>query len=105
MVNAPRDCCIGAAKRPAVRPDGCLEYALVVGPYGRDVLNDNGEHLVRTAVDCGMTIANMFFSTPKGDQQSTYVILKGDAWRLDYIMTRHADRRLIRMNCLRGVAC
>ena len=35
-----------------------LEYAEVVGPYGRDVLNDNGEHLVRIASDAGMTIAN-----------------------------------------------
>ena len=68
----------------------------VVGPYGRDVLNDNGEHLVRTAADADMTIANTFFSTPKGGQQSTYVSPKGDAWRLDYILTRHADRRLIR---------
>ena len=25
---------------------GSLEYAQVLGPYGRDVLNDHGEHLV-----------------------------------------------------------
>ena len=50
---------------------GSLEYAHVLGPYGRDVLNDNGEHLVRAAADAGMTIANTFFSTPKGGQQAT----------------------------------
>ena len=75
---------------------GSLEYTQVIGPYGRDVLNDNGEHLVRTAADAGMAITNTFFSTPKGGQQSTYVSPKGDAWRLDYILARHADRRLIR---------
>ena len=42
-----------------------------------------------------MTIANTFFST-KGEQQSTSISPKGDAWRLDYILTRHADRSLIR---------
>lgn len=52
---------------------------------GRDVKNDNGEHLVRTTEDTGMTIANTFFSTPKGD-----------AWCLDYISTRHEYRRLVR---------
>ena len=73
-----------------------LEYAQVVGPYGRDVLNNNGGHLVRTAADAGMTIVNTFFSSPNGRQQSTYVSSKGDAWHLDYILTRHADRRLTR---------
>ena len=68
----------------------------MVEPYGRDVLNDNGEHLVCTAANAVMTIANTFFSTPKGGQQSTYVSPKGDALRLDYILARHADRRLIR---------
>ena len=71
---------------------GSLEYAQVVGPYGRDILNDNGGHLVRTAVDAGMTIANTFFSTPQRGQQSTYVSPKGNAWRLDCILTRDADR-------------
>ena len=75
---------------------GSLEYAQVLGPYGRDVLNDNGEQLIRTAADAGLAIANTFFPTPKGGQQSTYVSPKGDAWRLDYILARHADRRLIR---------
>ena len=75
---------------------GSLEYAQVIGPYGRDVLNDNGEHLVRTAADAGMAITNTFFSNPKGGQQSTYVSPKGDAWRLDYILTRQSDRRLVR---------
>ena len=43
-----------------------------------------------------MTIANTFFSTRKGGQQSTYVSPKGDAWRLEYTLTRHVNRRLIR---------
>ena len=43
---------------------GSLKYAQVVGPYGRDVLKDNSEHLARIAADAGMTIANTFFSTP-----------------------------------------
>ena len=54
---------------------GSLEYAHVVRLYGRDVLNDNGEHLARTAADAGMKIVNTFFSTPKGGQQSIYVSL------------------------------
>ena len=54
---------------------GSLEYAQVVGPYGRDVLNDKGEHLLRTAADASLTIANTFFSTPKGGQQSTKAML------------------------------
>ena len=40
---------------------GSLEYAQVVGPYGGNVLNDNGEHVVRTAAEAGMPIANTFF--------------------------------------------
>ena len=44
---------------------GSLEYAQVIGPYGGDVLSDNGEHLVRTFADVGMAITNTFFSTPK----------------------------------------
>ena len=55
---------------------GSLEYTQVLGPYGRDVLTDNGEHLVRTATYAGMTIANTFFSTPKGGQQFIYISSK-----------------------------
>ena len=58
---------------------GSLEYAQVVGPYGGDVLNDNGEHLARTAADEGMTIASAFFSVPNGGQPSTYVSPRGDS--------------------------
>ena len=86
---------------------GSLEYAQVVGPYERDVLNGNGEHLVRTAADAGMTIVNTFFSTPKGGQQSTYVCPKGDAWRLDYILIHSPCRPTThpQHDCLPGVAC
>ena len=75
---------------------GSLDYAQMLGPYGRDVLKGNGKLPIGTAGDAGMTIANTFFSTPKGGLQSTYVSPKGDACRLDYILTCHADRRLIR---------
>ena len=42
---------------------GSLEYAQVVEPYGRNVLNDNGEHLVRSTADAEMTIARCCWPT------------------------------------------
>lgn len=46
---------------------GSLKFAQVEGPYGRDIFNDDGKHLVHTAADTGVTIANTVFPTfPKG---------------------------------------
>ena len=85
-----------ANARTGKRDRGGSLHAQVLGPYGRDDLNNNGEHLVRTAADAGINIANTFFSPPKCGQQFTFVSLKGDAWRFEYILIHHADRRLIR---------
>ena len=62
----------------------------------RDVLNDNGEHLVRTATDrCGYDYREHILLYPER-WPTVHLCPKGDAWRLDYILTRHADLRLIR---------
>ena len=67
----------------------------VMGAYGRDVLNTNGERLISLAAENKLAIVNTFFSTPKKGISHTFEGPKGK-WRLDYVLTRQVDRRLIR---------
>ena len=65
-----------------------------LGAYGRDTLNDNGELLLSFANNHDLPIVNTFFSTPKGGLSHTF---NGrDKNRIDYILTRQRDRKLVR---------
>ena len=70
----------------------------LLGAYGRDKLNENGKLLLGFAEDNKLAPLNTFFSTPKSGVSYTFQSAnrsKGQA-RLDYILTKQADRRLIR---------
>ena len=62
------------------------------------MLNENGKLLLRFAEDNKLALLNTFFSTPKRGVSYTFQSVnrgKGQA-RLDYILTKQADRRLVR---------
>ena len=44
----------------------------ILGAYGRDTLNDNGELLLSFANDHDLALVNTFFSTPKGGVSHTF---------------------------------
>ena len=71
----------------------------VLGAYGRDMLNENDKLLLGFAEDNKVALLNtFFFCTPKSGVSYTFQSAnhsKGQA-RLDYILTKQADRRLIR---------
>ena len=66
----------------------------ILGAYGRDTLNDNGELLLSFANNHDLAIVNTFFSTPKGGVSHTFNG-RGKK-RIDYILTRQRDRKLVR---------
>ena len=69
-----------------------------MGAYGRGKLNESGKLLLGFAEDNKPALLNTFFSTPKSDVSYTFQSAsrsKGQA-RLNYILTKQADRRLIR---------
>ena len=70
----------------------------VLGAYGRDKVNENGKLLLSFGEDNKLALLNTLFCTPKGGVSYTFQSAnrsKGQA-RLDYILTKQADRRLIR---------
>ena len=66
----------------------------IIGAYGRDILNDNGELLLSFANNHHLAIVNTFFSTPKGGVSHTFNG-RGKK-RIDYILTRQRDRKFVR---------
>ena len=66
----------------------------ILGAYGRDTLNDNGELLLSFANNHDVANVNTFFSTPKGGVSHTFNG-RGKK-RIDYILTRQRDRKLVR---------
>ena len=88
-----------ADARTGKRGDGGGEAdSKVSGAYGRDKLDENGKLLLGFAKDNKLALLSTFFCTPKGGVSYTFQSAnrsKGQA-RLEYIMTRQADRRLIR---------
>ena len=70
----------------------------VLGAYCREKLNENGKLLLGFAEDNKLALLNTLFCTPKRGVSYTFQSAnrsKGQA-RLDYILTKQADRRLIR---------
>ena len=67
----------------------------ILGAYGRDTLDDNGELLLSFANNHDLAIiVNTFFSTPKGGVSHTFN--ERGKKRIDYILTRQLDRKLVR---------
>ena len=58
---------INANVRTGQRGGGKLEIeeCKVLGAYGRDTLNDNGERLLSVSAHHGLALLNTFFSTVK----------------------------------------
>ena len=72
--------------------------SMVLGAYGRDMLNENVKLLLGFAEDSKLILLNTLFCTPKRDVSYTFQSAnrsKGQA-RLEYILTKKAGRRLIR---------
>ena len=66
----------------------------ILGAYGRDTLNDNGELLLSFAKTHDLDLVNTFFSTRKGGVSHTFY---GRGEKLiDYILTRQRDRKFVR---------
>ena len=65
----------------------------IIGAYGRDNPNDNGELLLLFANNHSLALVNTFFSKPKGGVSHTFNG-RGQK-RIDYILTRQADQKLV----------
>ena len=70
----------------------------VLGACGRDELEDNGERILIHATDNKLALLNKYYATPaRGISYTFQSPNRGKAqYRLDYILTRHVDRRLVR---------
>ena len=56
-----------ANARTGQRMEGCSDdESRVLGEYGRDARNDNGDRLRSFATSCKLALTNTFFSTRKG---------------------------------------
>ena len=75
----------------------------VLGAYGRDELNDNGERLLIHATDYKLPLLNTYYATPARCISYTFQSpTRGQAqYRLDYILTRQVDTRLVRNGTVR----
>ena len=69
-----------------------------LGAYRRDELNDNGERLLTHATDNKLALLNTYYATSaRGISYTSESPNRGkDRYRLDYILTRQVDRRLVR---------
>ena len=70
----------------------------VLGAYGRDKLNEEGKLLLDFAEDNRLALLNTFFCIPKSGVSYTFqnTNRSKEQSRMDYILTKQADRRLIR---------
>ena len=66
----------------------------ILGAYGRDTLNDNGELLLSFANNHDLALVNTLFSTPKGG--TSHAFNGRGKKRIDYILTRQRDRKFVR---------
>ena len=68
---------------------GYSQGCRVLGAYGRDTLNDNGERLLSFATNHSLALVNTFFSTPKN--RVSYTFNGRGKKRIDYILTMQRD--------------
>ncbi|CAB1116131.1 unnamed protein product [Ectocarpus sp. CCAP 1310/34] len=85
-----------ANARTGRRRDGCCD-AKIMGAYGREIMNNNGERLLGLASDNQLALTNTYFRTPKGGGQHTFQSSnKGkDKYRLDFILMSQTARRFV----------
>ena len=79
------------------REEGREANSKVLGACGQDPLKENGKLLLGLAEDSKLPLLNTFFCIPKSGVSYTLQSTnrsKGQA-RLDYILTKQADRRLV----------
>ena len=62
---------VDANARTGKRMDGCGD-GRVLGAYGRDELNNNGNHLLTFTKDNKLALTNAFFSTRKSGVSHTF---------------------------------
>ncbi|CAB1108931.1 unnamed protein product [Ectocarpus sp. CCAP 1310/34] len=93
-----------ANARTCRRRDGCCD-AKIMGAYGRDIMNNNGERLLGLASDNQLSLTNTYFRTPKGGRQHTFQSSdKGkEKKRLEFIVMRQTDRRFVRIASVKRV--
>ncbi|CAB1104344.1 unnamed protein product [Ectocarpus sp. CCAP 1310/34] len=60
-----------ANARTGRRREGCCD-AKIMGAYGRDIMNNNGERLLGLASDNQLSLTNTYFRTPKGGVHYTF---------------------------------
>ena len=72
-----------------------LTDSKVLGAYGRDELNDNGERPLIHATDHKLALLNSYYATPaRGISYRFQSLNRGKTqYRLDCILTRQIDRR------------
>ena len=77
---------MGANPRTGKRQSGCAD-SKVLGAYGRDELNDNGERLLLHAAGNKLVLLNTFFATPnRGVSYALQSTRSGKVQsRLDYV--------------------
>ena len=70
----------------------------VLGAYGRDELNDNGERILTHATENNLALLDTYYATPaRGISYTFQNPNRGKAqYTLDYILTQQVDRRLVR---------
>ena len=70
----------------------------VLGAYDRNKLNENGKLLLGFAEDNKLALLNTLFCTPKSGVSYTFqgANRSKEQTRLDYILIKQANRRLIR---------
>ena len=67
----------------------------VLGAYGRDMVNENGERLLIFTVNHGLALVNTFFSTRKSGTSRTFNG-SGQQKQTDCVLTRQHDRKIVR---------
>ena len=80
---------IDANARTGKRIEGC-DDGRVLGAYGRDELNNNGQRLLSLASDNKLALTNTFFRARKSGLY--HINSRNDRKRIDYILTRQAHR-------------
>ena len=87
---------MGANARTGRRGKGQVgsKDSKILGAYGRDTLNDNGELLLSFANNHDLALVNTFFTTPKGGVSHTFNG-RGKK-RINYILRRQRDRKFLR---------
>eukprot|EP00752_Nemacystus_decipiens_P007608 g6799.t1 len=86
-----------ANARTGQREDACGD-ANVMGAYGRDELNHNGERLLGLAADNRLCLVNTYFRAPRGGARHTFQCSNRKKQRhtIDFILMHQVDRRYVR---------